>query len=94
VRGAQSENVAVVIAIAGGFLFAVIVGFAVGRFWIVPLPLLIIGAWTVISPPREGDDVPSLAAILLYAALLGVPIGVVVRKLWRLRPRSSTPRMS
>jgi len=75
-----------IVSLTGCFLFATAIGFAVGRWWITPLPFLVILAWLYAQPPNSADDIPSLAGLLLWAAQAGILVGVVARKLWRLQP--------
>ena len=66
----------VILALA---LAHVSVGFAIGRWWAVLLPL----AWAVLSLGAEGYDVPVTTQLLFQAPLFWMPslgIGVALRR--------------
>ena len=66
------------------FVAAAVAGFLIGRFLAVPIPAVILAVWAIRHPRNPGDDVPSLAALILYSAQLGVFAGWLLRKFARL----------
>jgi len=69
-------------------VFHVLVGFVIGRWWALALPL----AWAALSIGAEGYDIPVTTQLLFQAPFLWIPslaLGVALRRVALPRVRAS-----
>lgn len=75
-------------------LFHALVGFLIGRWWAITLPL----PWALLSLGAEGYDIPVTTQLLFQAPFLWIPalaVGIGARRLLpHLRSRPLPPRAS
>jgi hypothetical protein len=75
----------------GGPIICVVVGFAAGSFWLVPVPFVVLWIWDATNGPSKPDNDSIFGALVLVVCTVGVIVGVLTRKLVR-KARSHSSR--